>query len=434
MLCDDFFKMELECELFNLKDDRVDQFWDVVRREVYMEYYHRGHAAGNSHKNEVKSYRLVRLISAIFQDLSYYISKLGVRSLVISNTRYVDAMGLQFDKASDNIISALGSDAFIMNQRTQGIKYKYRFTSGILLGYFINKYKRYSANECNKNRIHESLIKYLGEDLLPKGLIDNAYRGFLAKRAYFDFLFTVKRFKTVYFVQNGNLKGMVAAAKKHHIKTIEIQHGSFEVSHPAYSYPSGISYSDSRILMPDYMATFGPYWGHNFNLPVNEILPIGNDFYYQTPKRAVPENHIVIVSSSVHANYLIPFTLQLASKYKDIKIYYKLHSGEGIDNAAFKDCNNVIVISEEYNATELIYKAALVIAINSTVLYEALNFNRKIAIVKVLDYEGQRSLFNLPNVFLIDTIDDIKDALAAQTTEDSPEFFTSFNEELFKDV
>lgn len=434
MLCDDFFKMELECELFNLKDDMVDQFWDVVRREVYMEYYHRGHAAGNSHKNEVKSYRLVRLISAIFQDLSYYISKLGVRSLVISNTRYVDAMGLQFDKASDNIISALGSDAFIMNQRTQGIKYKYRFTSGILLGYFINKYKRYSANECNKNRIHESLIKYLGEDLLPKGLIDNAYRGFLAKRAYFDFLFTVKRFKTVFFVQNGNLKGMVAAAKKHHIKTIEIQHGSFEVSHPAYSYPSGISYSDSQILMPDYMATFGPYWGHNFNLPVNEILPIGNDFYYQTPKRAVPENHIVIVSSSVHSTFLIPFTSQLATRYNNINIYYKLHSGEDVDNDVFKEYTNVNIITEQYNATELIYKADLVIAVNSTVLYEALNFNRKIAILKVLDYEGQRSLFNLPNVFLIDTIDDIKEALDSQVIDGSLDFFTPFNEELFKAI
>lgn len=433
MLCDDFFKMEIECELFNLKDEKVEQFWDIVRREVYMAYYHREHISKNNNKDN-KAKKIARTILTIFQSLIYYVSKLGKRSLVLASPRYVDANGFHYDKASDNIISSLGREAFIMNQRTIGVKYRYRSTSGFMYGYFVYRYRSCFADKMNKDIIHDALVKYLGDDILPKGLIDNAYRGFLAKRAYYNFLFSIKRFKAVYFVQNGNLKGMFAAAKKHGIKTVEIQHGSFEIDHPAYSYPVGISYEDGRIIMPDYITTFGPYWGHNFNLPVKKIIAVGNDSYTMSPKREVPENHIVVVSSSVHTNFLVPFTIQIALQHRNIPIYYKLHSSESLDKAVFKDCNNVIVISEEYNATELIYKAALVIAINSTVLYEALNFNRKIAIVKVLDYEGQRSLFNLPNVFLIDTIDDIKDALAAQTTEDSPEFFTSFNEELFKDV
>lgn len=434
MLCDDFFKMEMECGLFNLKDKRVEQFWDVVRRKVYMTYYQRNNSAINKEKSQNIKKSIITSIWFFVSTIIYYIIKLGKRTLVIPNTRYLDNEGCLFDKAAHNIITSLGNDAYIINTRFPGKKYRYKSSSGIIMGYFSRKFSSCCPDNNNVNIIHDALVKYLGEDILPKGLIDSVYRDFLAKRAYFNFLFSIKRFKSVFFVQNGSYKGMFAAAKKHHIKTIEIQHGSFEVSHPAYSYPNGISYSDSRILMPDYMATFGPYWGHNFNLPVKKIIALGNDCYYQSPKREVPQGHIVIISSSVHANYLIPFTLQLASKYKDIKIYYKLHSGESVDNAVFKDCRNVEVITEQYNATELIFKAELVVVVNSTVLYEALNFNRKIAMLKVLDYEGQRSLFDMPNVFLVDAVDDIEDALAAKTITVPTYFFAPFNEEVFKTI
>lgn len=428
--------METEKKLFEIKDLRVDQLWDVLRMNVYLAYYFPN--VEHIDKSKESYWTVVkRQIYMLGSSLIYYIKKVGEKSLVIPNSRYYDN-GVYYDKASLNVITALGNNAFVIEPHLPQRKYKYSSASGLLISLFSRKYSKASISKSSYDIIQNALSDYMGDIRVTKEALDDVYRHFLTQRAYYSFIFSIKKFKTVYFVQNGSFKGVVSAAKKKKIRSVEIQHGSFELDHLSYSYPQWISYKYDDILMPDCMLTFGPYWGHNVNLPIRNIVVSGNDFFVKTSKSDVVQDSIVVISSMIHWNDLLPLTVEIASKYKEITIYYKLHSNEYCDAKryfqTFKYYPNVLVVTNQYDVTELIYSSKLVILISSTVLYEALNFNRKVAIFKRVNYEGLKCMFGKANVFEIDKVEDVEDILNASTITTTSEYFVPFNKRILNGI
>ena len=67
--------------------------------------------------------------------------------------------------------------------------------------------------------------------------------------------------------------------------------------------------------------------------------------------------------------------------------------------------------TDQSDTSLLVAKSRLVILIVSTVLYEALNQNKKVAIYKKINYERYYSLNGLPNIHFFDEYFEVFDFL-----------------------
>ena len=139
------------------------------------------------------------------------------------------------------------------------------------------------------------------------------------------------------------------------------------------------------LLFSEYVLTFGNYWCKNFNVPAKKIISIGNDYFFCKPEVELDDS-ILIVSTVVHGIELSKLTIKAAKERPDLKFVYKLHPNEfQFKNEYFdyfKNNSNVYIISNEIDTTILIAKSQLVVLIVSAVIYEALNQNKKAAVLK----------------------------------------------------
>lgn len=66
------------------------------------------------------------------------------------------------------------------------------------------------------------------------------------------------------------------AARHLNIVTAEYQHGAITTGHDAYNYaPAIIANAEYRKIIPDYLLTYGVWWGLQMNSPV-EVVAVGN--------------------------------------------------------------------------------------------------------------------------------------------------------------
>ena len=70
----------------------------------------------------------------------------------------------------------------------------------------------------------------------------------------------------------GGQAPLIAAASAAHIPTAEFQHGSISAGHDAYSFAPAIFESSAfRDTLPDYLLTYGRWWGEQITAPVESI-------------------------------------------------------------------------------------------------------------------------------------------------------------------
>lgn len=169
------------------------------------------------------------------------------------------------------------------------------------------------------------------------------------------------------------------------IAVIEAQHGIVYPWHVAYNYPPSILRNrdhPARRYLPDVMLMFGEYWANEVRMP-SEKRVIG------FPKIALKqqemsgtsadEYQILIVSQWTVTDTLIPIALDLAKALPDYRLIYKLHPIESTTPERFyalRDIRN-IEIAADGDIHALIASSAIVVGINSTVLFEALAFPDK---------------------------------------------------------
>lgn len=93
-----------------------------------------------------------------------------------------------------------------------------------------------------------------------------------------------------------NASAMIAA-KDLGMVTAEYQHGAISAGHDAYNFAPTIS-SDPRFkkILPDYLLTYGTWWGERVNVPVEKIA-IGN------PHRT--ESVIVSLPTALHSRKIL---------------------------------------------------------------------------------------------------------------------------------
>lgn len=429
MLYKSFLEMEEKFRLFELKDDGIPYLWDIVRMNTYKAYYTKGVDDSLFISNKQKGVNDVfhRIVSVV-KSSCYFLTHLRAKYIIAPHSRYLKD-GVYYDKICTSVIEDLKNEILVVEDHSYRNKYSYGgFFPYLVERYFIHKFQNYCISDKSFEHIEKALKDAFGEVLVDKKYLNRLVRGYLVQREFYDYIFSITSCSTFFYVLSGSQKGAIEAAKKHNIVCYELQHGAFENDHPAYSYPPFITKESKNIIMPDFLLTFGSYWGTNVNFPVKGIKVIGNDEYVYAGTKLDLQDFVVVISNGLHKDILIPATKILADSFPLLTFIYKLHPGEFSAKDHYinqlKECANVRVYSTEYDIRDLLCASSLVLlaatTVMSTCLYESLNYKKKVVVVKPYEDEGPDFLYNCPNVFLSDGEDYVSTVqIALQNDENS---------------
>lgn len=243
--------------------------------------------------------------------------------------------------------------------------------------------------------------------------------------------------------QNGILKAFLKAAQRNRIPVFEFQHGVVDRGHLAYNYPK-MDYKEGQVTLPDTILSLSSFWFNELYLPNVKIASIGNDYFYSplaeiasTTDSSVPES-ILVISSDVFGKDLSDFILRLEKEgqVKNIPIYFKLHPNQFFEKEYYieklRSINNLRIITNEQSVGELLKICNTVFAIQSTAIYEALQANRKVILLKKMSYLRHKHIFDRKNLHLVDTTEDFISALNTKIVIDqNVAFFAPFDKEAF---
>jgi hypothetical protein len=407
MLVEKFHQMESENNLFNLGEEINISIWDIVRYNVYRKLLYteiNSAKLETPHKPSLVSYII------IFKELIKYFFMLLFANksiIVFTNSRFKNSEGKYFDKSASHIIKTLKVKYFVI-ETILGKKTTYAHHYD--LSFIVKRlFKTKPLNSIYFDVINNAIINNFGFNPLSKKEFDNLIGNYKAQYHFYKFLFKIIN-PTKLIIATGNPKASVKVANERGIKSYLLQHATIEKHEIDYSYPCEIKCSDN-ILFPTTLLTFGEYWGKNMNIPTYEIITIGNDNLEGIPPHVI-DNSILFVSTIIHGEELSKFALKVSHKWPDKKIVFKLHPNEYKNrqayNELFKQYSNINVISDEISTNILIAKSRSVVLIVSSVLYEALQQKKVVAVFKRINYEILTSLQVADNLCFFDNIDEFE--------------------------
>ncbi|MDP1844454.1 MAG: hypothetical protein Q8K64_13635 [Sediminibacterium sp.] len=175
----------------------------------------------------------------------------------------------------------------------------------------------------------------------------------------------------------GDKATLVWCANNMGITTIEVQHGTFDV---AFCYGTklikDVDFSKHKTSV---LLTMGRYWSSYAKIS-SRIYAIGYPYLEEKVKSVFPKdaNTILFISQGAVTKELWDIAISLSKNVAN-KIIYRLHPNEIIDTYPEPSTEN-LVINKEGDLYELLASSSCVVGSYSTVLFEALLFEKSIFI------------------------------------------------------
>jgi hypothetical protein len=252
----------------------------------------------------------------------------------------------------------------------------------------LNKIKRKSKNE--DFEIGYSFIKYLSLKLsnynyvgfwesIEFDLIEFINSFHVLHKSYYSFLKHTE--PKLLIIEGANYGGaenalLVWIANSLGIKTIEVQHGVFDL---AYQYGDNLIKSkEFAKYKTDFLFTMGNFWKDYCRIP-SRVYPFGYPYLEKKMKSFNCTNEfILIISQGSMTKNLKDIALQLALK-SNFKIIFRIHPNES-DGEYLILKKAGITISKSGDVYKLVSQSIAVIGSYSTLLFEAILFNKQIFI------------------------------------------------------
>lgn len=437
---DKFQQLEIDNNFFELSDAEGLQYWDIVRHDVfYAVYYELANIKTIQIKEQVNLLWSVKSIPRFISKYMQFAAALrrgNYEYISFTCSRFTDN-GVATDYLSKDILSFIEDKTLVIETLQQeGRKMNSSvFNMGLSLA-------RYKSNF--KKRLKQKKSSYIVTDILNEAFRTNCNINFTIERLitkykveykYYYRLFKQIAPKAVFFVQNGIQKGMVAAATKLNIPTVELQHGLIGYIHPAYSYPKSIEANCIKTL-PKFFFCFSNFWVKNLNYPIQHIVSIGNNFYAEKTISSTKQYALTVIFADIYTLDLISFVDELLREGFKEKIALKLHPNQANEVAYIKNYyatfNNVEVIYTEKTMQQVLATSESILAIQSTAVYEALHYNLKVFIYTIKDYRTHLDVFNNINVYLINSTEELLCSLNKEYVDVNEEdIFEKFNTTAF---
>lgn len=408
-----FFDFEEKYDLFSKQSDGLF-YWDLIRFELFY------HLLWN-HKSNVKSEKSAVSRKQIFDEIkSFFVFILFKKTdfLFFTNSRNKIDKDTFFDQNLGDVLNSIPGSyyAFESFERNKS-KWYYQKT----LFNPIAVFRKIARLFYKQKKDHSELISLINDSFSNARFtsedVNRLISDFRIDFIFYSLILKIKKPKAIFITQNGIEKGLFAAAKKSNIPIIEVQHGIIDDAHLAYNYSKKIDYTDNQIYLPTYFFSFSDFWMKGLNLPVKEIISMGNSYFFKGQKdKAIKKevenaSGLLVASSDVFGENLKNLVIDLVTIHKDIPVYFKLHPNQFFEKQyyidQFSNFENVRVYTNESSVYELLDISKAILVIQSTALYEAYHLNKKGFIYKMQTYKRHEHVFDLPNINLINTASEI---------------------------
>ena len=423
-----FFEFEENNKLFELKHKNF-YLWDILRSDIYYKILWGNDDKIHLHKR--KSFNW-----SYFFNIFYFVRSLLFKKydyLFFTASRTKDDEGLFFDKNIQDFLSHFPeAQCFESHQSNLSVLKNKKITvvNPISLLSLVTKFFYKSHDFIKLVNILNSNFSTLH---VTRNEINNLIIQFRIEYSFYFILFKIKKPKIIFINQNGVQKGLFRAASKLNIPVIEIQHGIIDKGHLSYNFSKKINYGGGRVYLPKYYFTYSEFWKNEIFYPVNEILALGNSYYFNTfykNKTSIVQKGILVASSDVFGEQLKELVIDLSRKNK-IPIYFKLHPNQFYQKDyyidSFEEFPNIQVFTDEKNLFDLINISNAVLVIQSTAVYEALHLKRIGIIFKKQTYMRHQHLFKDKNVYVINDADELNDVVNNGFDEDDDKKISYFN-------
>jgi len=396
-----FLQMEEDLNLFDKKIDGV-YFWERINIKVCQEIFESLGIFGQSHSMVERTlfnkilFSLRSLHAFLFKNP--FFSKSSKIVFFVRSRRKLFEDGKWWDIYCDPIINYLPKSDYIFLEhpymfkhfrpsKTENLKYLdiLLFIAALRRELGLIKIK-FNEEELNFLKLVERKIKEIFNINIE--LKEIVHQNLQERKSEFDIyesLFKKLNPRIVLLGQSYGWETIIEICKKLNIPTVELQHGIIDKYNFGYSFP-GIK--RKKRTFPDYFFAFGDFWKNCVEFPIRKehIFSVGYPYLEEEKARYCnikKRNRILFISGGGIGKEVSKFAVEL-SKYKnlDYDIIYKLHPGEyhrwkreypWLDKA---NKENSIKVVENDNPPfyKLMAESKIQIGVNSTAIYEGLNF------------------------------------------------------------
>lgn len=426
--------------IYNLIRFKTRNIYLQVKGYNFVEKY-----SGGSLYQTVKSI----LISG-FQLLKIRVLKKQYDALFYPFLRLDNVDGLYLDKFTDPIVECCGLDNYIIFERgRRGLHLKPRVhQNNVVYTNWIDIYAELTAKLGRTvferkhrdvlNQLFKSLDYVLDGKTYDRGFLINRMIYFMSIQKSYTKLFRIMGVKKVFAPSRANILCHICAAKRLGIEVYEFQHGITYGETALYS-----GYRDPDFT-PDGFLAFGNTPPRNvYGIDESKIINIGWAFQDYLDKTVtdvnVAEKDVLVISGPCLTDKILDATICLATLFPTIQFVVRPHPAEVVTDAhrelASKYANiswqdpkvNVAVAMKQYNH---------LIGENSTVLYEALTYGKKVARIcfegfapRYLTPEDEECFWRISDkasfeAFINGKVEDKK----------SMKIYSKFDKELFLDI
>lgn len=232
--------------------------------------------------------------------------------------------------------------------------------------------------------------------LLSMALIEIEIWKIILKRGGFRQLFVVNR--------EAHMIPLIAA-KKIGVKVFEFQHGATLTETVLYS-----GRYDMR-MDPDQFLIFGEKWrGTQFGISVDRIVNIGWALPLLTARLsqsvASPrkENSVLLISAPHSTNPLLQLAIAWAKEFPETDFYLRLHPQEGYSQeqtSRLEMEQNLFLDDTKIDSSQAIMRYPMVMGVCSTVLFEALEYDKPVGLVTYNGVESDEAFEAVEEFFKI---------------------------------
>jgi hypothetical protein len=346
--------------------------------------------------------------------------------------RFVDPV-VEITDLKDNYICFEYGRVGIHQQPRKNIEHTY-YTDYIYLLSFLCGYvcalpflicNRSQIDNFNKLIFHALDLK-VGKSYLARKIVEFKCNAFI-----FSLIISRIQAKRVFGVSRILFRHTAFAAKRKGLPVYEFQHG---ITLGAVELYSGNYIPE---IDPDYFLLFGESCPRNvFGIPENNTINIGWAFKQYLENKSCDDyqhNCCLIISEPQISNQIIDTVLLLAKNYPQMQFHIRRHPQEIFTDEQKKRFANVDNIKDTTNKKNSVLVAMsydYIIGENSTVLFEGLSLNKKVARLNICGLHPSKREEN-DAFYYIDDVDDFEKYIKGPVKLLENQAYSEFNVELF---
>lgn len=408
-----FLEIEEKENLFNLKHNDL-YYWDIVRYHIFCDVFYS--SSGIEISNKTNPRDKISIIKKVILCLKYFYFTLKKTDYIFFTTsRNLDENNKFYDINLNELITSTTNSLII--ETRQPVKYgnissKSVHNYGLAIDLFFNKtIKRFFGKKeyCDFPKIEKLFFENFNFKIHSE-IMQDAIDTHLIHLNHYKKLFKRIKPKAVFVIQNGQQKGLFAAANQLKIPAIEMQHSLIGTYSLLYSYPNSIQPNKLETL-PQYFFSYSEFWTKNINYPVVKKIAIGNTTLAKKIDKLDPVYSITILYADGYDKLLNVLINDLLSKGFHEKICIKLHPSLFNHHSdiirLFQNYPFIDVIKNEKSVEQLFAITKTVLTIHSTVVYQSLYNGIPVLLYTVLDYRTHRDVFNNPLLFQVNDAGEI---------------------------